>query len=86
MLFSYFCHLRRLVFDQSSQVHPVSESRGGNLSVTDGEGSGEVWKSLCLILDTVTISYTGTLVKVTFSQTPKADRPTNRQTDRQLDF
>jgi hypothetical protein len=23
-----FCHLRRLVFDQSSKIHPVSESRG----------------------------------------------------------
>ena len=30
MLFSKFCQLRRLiVFDQSSPVHPVSESRGG---------------------------------------------------------
>ena len=27
--------LRRLVFDQSSPVHPVSESRGGTLSVTE---------------------------------------------------
>ena len=26
--------MRRLVFDQSSPVHPVSESRGGSLSVT----------------------------------------------------
>ena len=32
-----FCHLRRLVFNQSSPVHPVSESRGGNLNVTNGE-------------------------------------------------
>ena len=36
MLFPYFCQLRRLVFDQSSPLHPVSESRGGTLSVTDG--------------------------------------------------
>ena len=28
MLLSYFCNLRRLVFDQSSPVNPVSESRG----------------------------------------------------------
>ena len=28
MLSSQFCYLRRLVFDQSSKVHPVSESRG----------------------------------------------------------
>ena len=28
------CNLRRLVFDQSSPVHPVSESRGGTLNVT----------------------------------------------------
>ena len=38
MLFSQFCHLRRLVFDQSSPVPPVSESRGGGP---------------CLILDTI---------------------------------
>ena len=29
MLFSQFYQWRRLVFDQSSPVHPVSESRGG---------------------------------------------------------
>ena len=34
MLFSQFCELRRFVFDQSSPVHPVSEFRGGPLSVT----------------------------------------------------
>ena len=28
------CHLGRLAFDQSTLVHPVSESRGGSLSVT----------------------------------------------------
>ena len=42
---SQLCHLRRLFFDQSSPVHPVSESRGGSLSVTHGR------KSSCLILD-----------------------------------
>ena len=31
---SQFCQLRRLVFDQSYPVHPVSESRGGTPSVT----------------------------------------------------
>ena len=35
MLFPYFCQLRRLVFDQSSPVQPISESRGGSLSVTE---------------------------------------------------
>ena len=29
---------RTLVFDQRSPVHPVSESRGGSLSVTDKGG------------------------------------------------
>ena len=29
-----FCHFRRLVFDERSPVHPVSESRGGAVSVT----------------------------------------------------
>ena len=37
-----------LVFDQSSPVHPVSESWGVGLSVME-EKHG--WKSLCLILD-----------------------------------
>ena len=40
MLFSWFWQLRRLVFNQSSPVHPVSESRGGPLSVTDGRTDG----------------------------------------------
>ena len=35
----------RLVIDQSSPVHPVSESRGGSTSVTDAG------KSLCIISD-----------------------------------
>ena len=30
-LFSYFCQLRRLVFDQSSPVQPVSDFKGGPL-------------------------------------------------------
>ena len=34
MLFSLFCQFRRLVFDQSSPVHPVSESTRGTMSVT----------------------------------------------------
>ena len=29
--------MRRLVFDQSSPVHPISESRGGSTSVTKSE-------------------------------------------------
>ena len=33
LCFPKFCQLRRLVFDQSSPVHPVSELRGGTLSV-----------------------------------------------------
>ena len=38
MLFPKFCQMRRSVFDQSSTVHPVSESRGGaTLSVTKSE-------------------------------------------------
>ena len=31
---SQFCQLRRLVFNQGSPVNPVSESRGGPLSMT----------------------------------------------------
>ena len=35
---SKFSNIRRTRFDQSSPVQPVSKSRGGNLSVTDGGG------------------------------------------------
>ena len=34
--------MRKLVFDQSSPVHPVSESRGGTLRVTKDEGRREI--------------------------------------------
>ena len=34
--------MSRLVFDQSSPVEPVSESRGGGLSVTGGEGQTDI--------------------------------------------
>ena len=45
--------MRRLVFDQSSPGHHVSESRGCGLSVTkDGRRTEDERKSLCLILDT----------------------------------
>ena len=50
MIFSKICHLRKIVFDQSSQVHHVSESRvgrGGIKSITNGKGR----KFLCLIFD-----------------------------------
>ena len=45
--------LRRLVFDQISPVHPVSESRGGELEcdVEGGGGGAPEKKILCLILD-----------------------------------
>ena len=39
-LSSYFSNIRNLVFDQSSPVQPVSESRGGSLSVTEEDGEG----------------------------------------------
>ena len=43
MTFFQFCYLRRLVFDQSSPVHPVSESIGFGLSRTeDGGGQTEI--------------------------------------------
>ena len=41
MLFSQFCQLRRLVFDQSSPVHPDSLSRGGYYERDGGEGRTE---------------------------------------------
>ena len=51
-IFFQFCHLRRLVFDQSSPVHPISESRGGSTSVTkNGERRTDERKYLCLIQD-----------------------------------
>ena len=33
-----FCYLGRLVFNESSPVHPVSKSRGGTLSITEKKG------------------------------------------------
>ena len=39
-LLSLFSQLRRLVFDQSSQVHPVSESSGGGYPERDTVGVG----------------------------------------------
>ena len=41
----------RLVFDQSSPVNPVSESRGGSTSVMDKEEENLGQIFLCLILD-----------------------------------
>ena len=41
-------YIRRLVFHQKSPVHPVSESRGGGLSVMNKRKDD--WKFLCLIL------------------------------------
>ena len=35
---SLFCYLRRLVFNQSSPVNPVSESRGGSLILIEDGG------------------------------------------------
>ena len=40
MLLCWFCQLRRIVFYQSSPVHPVSESRGGGLSVMEKDREG----------------------------------------------
>ena len=47
-LFTSFCQLRILVFDQS---HPVSDFRGGSMSVTDKRTKDERRKSLCPIQD-----------------------------------
>ena len=38
MLLSYCSNIRNLVFDQSSPVQPISESRGGSTSVTEEDG------------------------------------------------
>ena len=55
MLLSYFCHLGRSVIEPSSPVHTVSESRGGGQSLTNKQRDKR--KSLCLILDLVSIKY-----------------------------
>ena len=39
MLSSYFSNIRTMRLDHSSPVHPVSESRGGSMSVTKGGGA-----------------------------------------------
>ena len=41
--------MRNTQLDQSSPVQPISEYRGGTLSVTEKEDEGR--KTLCLILD-----------------------------------
>ena len=43
--------MRKLVFKQSSPDYPISESRGGTLSVTNKKTKDKGQKSLCLILD-----------------------------------
>ena len=35
MLSPKFCYLGKLIFDQKSPVHPVSESMGGSTSVAE---------------------------------------------------
>ena len=51
MLSSQFSNIRRTGFDQSSPVNPVSEYRGGPLSVTHEHTYEGRRKSSCLILD-----------------------------------
>ena len=45
-LSSYFSNITKTRFDESSPVQPLSESRGGTLSVTEDEGRTK--ESLCL--------------------------------------
>ena len=56
MLFSQLSNIRRTRFDQSSPVQPVSESRGGPLSMTEEDGGGRSRKSSCLIWDVKIVS------------------------------
>ena len=42
MLSSQFSNIRRTGLDQSSPVHPVSDFRGGSLSVTEKDGRTEI--------------------------------------------
>ena len=49
MLSSYFSNIRNLVFDQSSQVQPVSEYREGTLTVTDGRRTKDEWTKEILV-------------------------------------
>ena len=49
-LSSKFSYLRRLVFNQSAPVHPVSDSRGGPLSMTDiGQRTKEKDGNSCVL-------------------------------------
>ena len=45
-MFSKFCYLRILVFDPSFPVHPVSESRGCTVSVTNKGGRTNEWTEI----------------------------------------
>ena len=62
--------MRRLVFNQSSPVHPVSESRGGGLSVTADGRRTDKRKSSCLIFDRSSYNYTFTK-HITFQHVKK---------------
>ena len=65
MLFSYFCHLRRLVFDQSSPVNPISESRGGyreRHGQTDGRMDGRRTE---ILVSNIEFEATQSLLKMT---------------------
>ena len=52
--------MRILVFDQSSPVHPVSESRGGITSVTDGRKEG---RSTEILVSNIGYWYTSAIAR-----------------------
>ena len=58
--------MRRLVFDQSSPVQPVSESRGGTLSVTFERTEGRTKEILVSNLGLTSVSHVTYLVLPTF--------------------
>ena len=61
MLSSWFSNIRNTRFDQSSPVKPISESRGGSLSVTDGGRTNrnpcvQYWITKCRLINPHRIS------------------------------
>ena len=60
MLLSYFANIRTTQFDHSSPVHPVSESNGVSLSVTDGQMKKDEQAEIL-------VSYIGFLVRMTIN-------------------
>ena len=81
MLLSQFFQLRRLVFDQSTPVHPFQTPNQGGYPELDEQSLYGGWKSSCLIQDVQ--HYVQQLIIVALSQ-PPADHTFGSQASRNV--